>query len=172
VSPDGARLYVSEDTPNAVQVVSTTTNTVTATITGFDAPKSLALNSAGTLLYVVNENANTVSVVDTSTNTVTATITGFQRPTGVAISSSGGLLYVANSSSNLVSVVDTSNNTITTTIPGFSVPYGIALAPSAFPPPVPIEPSALLMLTGLLLLFGWHTLRGRMWLSGNGQRKG
>jgi YVTN family beta-propeller protein len=90
-------------------VVNTSNNTVTTTVTGFSAPKSLAFNPSGSLLYVANEAAGTISVLNTSNNTVANTIFGFNLPTGVGLSASGAVLYVSNEGNNNVSVLATSN---------------------------------------------------------------
>ena len=51
-----------------VSVIYTTTNTVTATITGFNAPAGLAITAAGDVLYVANSGNNTVQRVTVATN--------------------------------------------------------------------------------------------------------
>ena len=61
-------------------MISTATNTVTATIPVGDGPYGVAVSPDGTLAYVTNYYDNTVSVISTASNTVTATITGFNGP--------------------------------------------------------------------------------------------
>jgi YVTN family beta-propeller protein len=77
VTPDGSSIYVSDEGQNTVSVISTATNTVTDTITGFSAPSGIAINSAGTSVWVGNMGSTTVSVVDPATNTITGSISGF-----------------------------------------------------------------------------------------------
>ncbi len=54
-------------------MIDTATNTVTATITVGNGPRSVAITPDGALAYVTNFGADTVSVIDTATNTVTTT---------------------------------------------------------------------------------------------------
>ena len=55
-------------------MISTATNTVTATITVVNEPYGVAVTPNGAYAYVTNEAATTVSVISTATNTVTTTI--------------------------------------------------------------------------------------------------
>lgn len=77
VTPDGSSVYVSDEVRGTVSVISTATNTVTGTISGFSAPTGIAINSAGTTVWVGNMGNTTVSVVDPATNTITGSISGF-----------------------------------------------------------------------------------------------
>ena len=56
-------------------MISTATNTVTATVTVGSNPWGVAVTPNGAYAYVTNEGSDTVSVISTATNTVTATIT-------------------------------------------------------------------------------------------------
>jgi len=78
VTPDGSRVYVTNqlfDPASAtVSVIATATNTVTAYIpVGIEA-SGVAITPDGRKVYVVNTRDNTVSVIATATNTVIATI--------------------------------------------------------------------------------------------------
>ncbi len=84
VTPDGARLYVSNTFSNTVSVIDTATNTVIATVPVGTAPQTLAVTPDGTSVYVLNAASNTVSVIEISTNTVTATIP-ITTPFGIVI---------------------------------------------------------------------------------------
>jgi YVTN family beta-propeller protein len=78
VSPDGTKVYVTIFS-NAVSVIDTATNTVSATIPVGLSPEGVAVKPDGSKVYVANVNPGTVSVIDTATNTVIATI-----PVGMA----------------------------------------------------------------------------------------
>ncbi|MFZ0981061.1 MAG: choice-of-anchor D domain-containing protein, partial [Candidatus Acidiferrales bacterium] len=84
VTPDGARLYVSNTFSNTVSVIDTATNTVIATVPVGTAPQTLAVTPDGTSVYVLNAASNTVSVIEISTNTVSATIP-ITTPFGIVI---------------------------------------------------------------------------------------
>ena len=131
VSPDGTKVYVTNQNSHDVTVIDTTTNTKTATITGLGTrPQGLAVSPDGTKVWVANEDSNNVSVIDTTTNTVTFTITGLgTRPQEVAVSPDGTKVYVTNFTSNNVSVIDTTTNTVTATITVGNYPQGVAVSP-------------------------------------------
>jgi YVTN family beta-propeller protein len=72
ISPDGSRVYVTNNGPDTVTVIDTGTNTVVKTVTVGKDPLGIGMSPDGTLVYAANRN-DTVSVIDTSTNTVVAT---------------------------------------------------------------------------------------------------
>ena len=60
---------------NSVSVISTASNTVTATISVGLWPWSVAVSPNGAYVYVTSDYGNSVSVISTASNTVTATVT-------------------------------------------------------------------------------------------------
>jgi YVTN family beta-propeller protein len=78
VSPDGSKVYVTNDFSFSVSVIDTATNTVTATIplTVGSHPFGVAVTPDGSKVFVANEQSQpgSVSVIDAATNAVTATI--------------------------------------------------------------------------------------------------
>jgi len=69
VSPDGSKVYVTNDDASTVSVIDTATNTVTTIPLGSGAgPDGVAVTPDGSKVYVANEGLNTVSVIDTATN--------------------------------------------------------------------------------------------------------
>ena len=115
VTPNGARLYVTNFSHNTVSVIDTLTNQVIDTITVGQSPWGIAITPDGKRAYVANLSG-TISVIDTSTNTVIDTIADEDGPFGVAITPDGTRAYVANTLGT-VSVFDTSTNTLITKIP-------------------------------------------------------
>lgn len=122
VTPDGTRVYVTNNSHDTVSVIDTLTNTVVDTIIVGQSPWGIAITPDGTRAYVANRSG-TISVIDTSTNTVIATITDSAGPLGIVLTPDGARAYVSNALGS-VSVVDTSTNTIVTDIPvtDFPVP--------------------------------------------------
>lgn len=122
VTPNGARVYVTNFSQNTVTVIDTLSNTVVDTITVGQAPWGIAITPDGQRAYVANTSGS-ISVIDTTTNTVTTTITDSDGPFGVAVTPDGTRVYVSNGQGT-VSVVETSINTILTNIPitDFPVP--------------------------------------------------
>jgi YVTN family beta-propeller protein len=137
VTPDGSKVYVTNDGSNSVSVIATATNTVTTTITVGTAPFGVAVTPDGSKVYVTNAKRlgpGTVSVIATATNTVTATIAVGVTPGGVAVTPDGSKVYVANFNSKSVSVIATATNTVTTTVtdPSFNFPvaFGVFIQPA------------------------------------------
>ena len=138
LSPDGSKLYVKTDhqtqgntTASTVSVISTSTNSVIATITVGLAYQSYpsgpgsaqeVLSSNGNTLYVLNSQDGTISIINTSTNSIASTVSFPSQmiPTGIYLSPAGTKLYVLRDSySNTNGAVDTlstSTNTITNTV--------------------------------------------------------
>ena len=63
-----------------MSVISTATNTVTATVNVGTAPTGVAITPNGSFAYVSQYNSGSVSVISTATNLVTATVTEPQPP--------------------------------------------------------------------------------------------
>ena len=98
VTPNGEYAYVTDLCSGAVSVISTTANTVTATVAVGNYPVGVAVTPDGAYAYVTNDldGGNSVSVINTATNTVTATITVGNDPVGVAVTPDGAYAYVTN----------------------------------------------------------------------------
>jgi YVTN family beta-propeller protein len=96
VSPDGSKVYITNDNdnPGTVSVIDTATNTVTATIPVGVAPVGVAVSLDGSMVYVANFGSGTVSVITTATNTVIATIPIGPSPEGLAVTPDGSKVYV------------------------------------------------------------------------------
>ncbi|WSP66585.1 hypothetical protein OG466_35450 [Streptomyces sp. NBC_01240] len=69
-----------------MSVISTRTNTVTATIAVGDHPIGLSVTPDNRRVYVSDFSTGTVSVISTRTNTVTAGVAAGLFPVGVAAS--------------------------------------------------------------------------------------
>lgn len=144
INPAGTFAYVTNSNSTTVSVINIATNTVTATITGFDGPSGFAITPNGATAYVNNYggpegvqsgNGTTVRVVNLNTNTIVGPpITVGLAPAAVAVTPNGQFVYVANYTTGspgagTMSVIQTSNNTVVATIPGFSGPFAIAMTP-------------------------------------------
>ena len=79
ITPDGSRVYVTNQNSHTVSVINTATNTVVGLpITVGDDPSDIAISPDGTRVYVVNKGDSTVSIIDSDPasgtyNTVIAT---------------------------------------------------------------------------------------------------
>jgi YVTN family beta-propeller protein len=120
VAPNGT-VYVTNDSQNAVDVISAATNRVTRAIAVGQLPWQMAITSDGGTLYVADGDSDAVSVINTATNAVTNTIAVSGDPVSVALTPDGSRLWVGGDTSGNVSVIETSDGTI---VGSFAVGYG------------------------------------------------
>jgi YVTN family beta-propeller protein len=83
VTPDGSRVYVTNQDANTVSVIDPGRDIVTGTIGVGSGPVGVDVTPDGKKVYVGNGNSNGtsgVSVIDAATNTVVDTITTGQQP--------------------------------------------------------------------------------------------
>lgn len=117
LSPDGAFVYVTHQTPRGVVRVlrASDLETVTKVPLG-EGPFGVAVSPEGAYLYVTNlGNLNageTVSVIRTQDYMVVDTIKVGRLPVGVAFSPDGKEVYVACKGLNTVSVIDTATHQV------------------------------------------------------------
>jgi len=81
--------YIANTYSNTVSVIDVATNTVRATISGFDDPQGVAVSPDGRKVYVGNYGVGTagsMAVIDTATNAVTTiTDASFGGPVGIEV---------------------------------------------------------------------------------------
>ncbi len=138
ISSNGAYAYVADNAENAVLVINTATNKVTATIpvstVNGSAAIRLAVSPDGNHVYAVADGDN-LAVINTATNKVTATITLGGPPVAVAVSPDGSVVYVTTAgpgnvnAGSTVSVISTASNNVIQSIPIGSISEGIAVNP-------------------------------------------
>ena len=112
LSPDGARLFVSNWSAQSISVIDTATHQVVSRISAGHNPNDMVLTGDGRL-FVSNGNLNTVSVIDTSKSLVSETINVAlypsappeSTPNALAFDEKAKLLFVANADNNAVAVV-------------------------------------------------------------------
>jgi len=75
-------------------VISTATNTVTATINLGTHPDYVAVSPNGEYAYTTDEFNSSVSVISTATNAVTGTVNVGSHPFGVVVTPNGVYVYV------------------------------------------------------------------------------
>ncbi|MGW7575736.1 IPT/TIG domain-containing protein [Streptomyces sp. NPDC054765] len=130
ITPNGSFAYVANNGSSTVSVIDTTTNLVTATVTGLNGPIGVAITPDGNFAYVSNGSGSTVSVIDTSTNLIVGSpIAVGANPFEIAITPDGAFAYVANHGSGTVSVIDTGTNLSIATITVGTSPNGVAVSP-------------------------------------------
>jgi YVTN family beta-propeller protein len=118
-TPDGAFVYATEFIPGSdttttsVNMISTATNAVVATITVGSDPSGVAVSPNGSTVYVTNNTGGTVSVF--AAGSLTPTITTIPAgpagtapgPYSVAFTPNSAFAYVVNQFSNTVAVINT-----------------------------------------------------------------
>jgi YVTN family beta-propeller protein len=147
--PNGKYMYITNSAGSTITIVSTSSNTVSGLITGFDGPSGMAIvrlrnvsgpkqyrgyvNNYGAAGGVGSGNGTTVVQVDLTLNAIVgAPITVGLAPASVAPSHDGKSIYVinyvdGNIGTGTMSIIDVTTNTVTITIPGFSGPFGLAV---------------------------------------------
>ena len=111
-------------------MISTATNTVTATITVGSDPCGVAVTPNGEYAYVTNGAARFGLGDKHGYEYGDGDDNRWKRSCGVAVTPNGAYAYVTNSGSNTVSVISTATNTVTATITVGSDPYGVAVTPN------------------------------------------
>jgi YVTN family beta-propeller protein len=122
LTPDGRFAYVSMEVSNtgepgnSVEVVSTASHTVVATVTVGSTPTGLAITPDGKSVYVSNNGWSAVWVIGTDTNTVSATIATGRTPGSIAITPDGAFVWVTHYLDNSLSVIDNATHTVVNTV--------------------------------------------------------
>jgi YVTN family beta-propeller protein len=133
VSPDGSQLWVADTgpqtgpgSPTDIEVISTATDTVTATLPLPSAPEQVTFSPSGATVYVTT--AAGLWIFNAATDQVTGVIHGLGDPRGVAVSPDGSTVYVTNTVDNVVEVIDAATARVTGTIPVGELPWGLAVS--------------------------------------------
>jgi YVTN family beta-propeller protein len=126
--PDGAKLYVADESANILFVINTATDTVEATVGVCPNPKGMDFNSDGSRLFIVCNPD--VAIIDTANNSVSHSVSlpvVITSASDLAYSSSEDAVYIANYGDNLLLKVSAeANGTITGTIT-VELPYEITM---------------------------------------------
>jgi len=126
ITPDGSRVYVTNQSGGDVSVIDRSTNTVIATVPVGFGPFGIAISNDGTRAYVALRAS--ISVIDTSTSAVVATIPFLFNPLFLDFTPDGTRLYVTTVDSS-VGVIDAASNTVVVppSFLGVACPVGIVV---------------------------------------------
>jgi YVTN family beta-propeller protein len=130
VTPDGTKVYVANYSAHSVSVITTASNTVTATVAIGEGttgrPIALAVTPSSADVYVADQGNAQIDDITTSSDTVSKTITvpsmvdgnvaGGGDPNILAITPEGSKLYVASYTAGTVADIATSTDAVTKTI--------------------------------------------------------
>ena len=117
ITPDGARLVVTDQLADAVTVVDLATGALASTPVGHR-PYGVTLSADGARAYVANQGAQSVSVVDIAgaKPVVRGEVAVGTHPGRSVLSADGATLYVADGDSDSISVLDTATDAVTRTL--------------------------------------------------------
>jgi YVTN family beta-propeller protein len=95
VSPDGARLYVTNQALNGsnVKVIDTATNTVIGTIPTGQVPRAIDITPDGAVAYVAVQEAGVVSAISTASGAIVGSVPAGTRPLDVRVLPNGARVY-------------------------------------------------------------------------------
>jgi len=110
------RAFVVLTSLGRVEVLTTDTLELVATIAVESEPYSIAISPNGLVAYVSNNASSSVSVISVTSATLIRHIPVQSGPRGMAFSKDGRFLYVANSASGSISVIATATNAVVDTI--------------------------------------------------------
>ena len=141
VSPDGKKIYVSNEWSDTVSEIDAATFQVQRTLPSGWGPIGLTTDRSGKFLYVANSIGNDVSVIDLTQGVELKRLASWRSPHNVALSRDGRHVYVANMLGHLgppneppvseLTVIDTQKQSVTQRIavPGVLELRHIAEAP-------------------------------------------
>jgi len=95
LSPDGARLFISNEDAASVSVLNVATGALEATVRVGNEPEGVRVSPNGKWVIVTNETGNSVTIVDAKTFVVQHTMSVGQRPRDVAFTADSGAIYVS-----------------------------------------------------------------------------
>lgn len=124
ISPDDRYVYIASAD---IEVLDTTTNTITNTIGGYYTPRGVAVSNDGKTLYVSNYGNGTVGITNISTEVTTYVAVG-TTPAGARLSPDNTMLYVPCYTPAKVYVINTTSQTVVTNITTQAGPRALAVS--------------------------------------------
>ncbi len=124
ISPDGLKVYVART--SGIDVISTVSNTITASIGGLAAPNDIVFKPDGTEAYV-RDTGTTLRRINVATDSLTgaAIAMGSTILPGLAITTTGIPKVYATTANGDVLAVSTVTNLVVATIAGVGQPNGL-----------------------------------------------
>ena len=105
ISPDGKRLFISNEDAASVSVVDLATGKISAKIPVGKEPEGARVSPDGRIVIVTSESGNSVAVIDSHTLKVLRTVEVGKRPRDVAFTPDGKVIYVTGESDSSLSKV-------------------------------------------------------------------
>jgi YVTN family beta-propeller protein len=132
LTPDGRKLYVSNEETSEVTVVDMKTGSALRSVKVGDEPEGVTVAPDGRTVWVTCESSNEVHVLATGSDAVIARIATGVRPRAVAFTPDGKRAFVTTENGGTVDVVDTKTYVRVASIRTGEAarPMGIALSPN------------------------------------------
>jgi YVTN family beta-propeller protein len=106
LSPDGARVYVSNEDAAEMSVVDMATGAVQSRVKVGEEPEGVTTRPGGREVYVTCEGDGEVVVIDTASGKIAARLKSGLRPRAVAFTADGATAFITNENDATVTVVD------------------------------------------------------------------
>ena len=131
LSPDGARLYVSNEDAASASILEPNTGKLVATVPVGTEPEGVAVSPDGKLVFVTAETSNNITAIDPLNGKVLFHIAVDKRPRDMGFLPDGSKLYVSAEVGGTVSVIDIAKRRRVAVIPfpEGSRPMGVKVAP-------------------------------------------
>lgn len=131
LSPDGSRLYVSNEDAATASILEPATGKLVATVPVGTEPEGVSVSPDGKLVFVTGETSNNITALDPQTGKILFHVTVDKRPRDLAFLPDGSRLYVSAEVGGTVSVIDMAKRERIAVIPmpEGSRPMGVKVAP-------------------------------------------
>lgn len=139
ITPDGSKLFVTDQDGSDTYAISTALNTIIATIPVGNGPGVVTISPNGLAAFVGDLNDNLVTPINIAANTAGTAIslpagsTGVADTFGLAVTPDDSTLYVADGENNQIDPITISTGVVGTPIPVGSIPDWIAITPDQAP---------------------------------------
>lgn len=110
VTPDGKRLWVSNEDAAQASLVDIEAGEVLRKVAVGNEPEGVGIHPSGKVVYVTNEAANSVSVLDIESGKPVAQIDTGERPRSVVFTRDGARAFVACENSHALTLIDASGH--------------------------------------------------------------
>jgi YVTN family beta-propeller protein len=138
ISPDGKRLYISNEDIGSASVVNISDGKVVSTFPVKEEPEGVAFSPDGKQVFVTCETRGEVCVIDTASNRQTAQFVVPGRPRNVAFSPDGLMAFIPSESKGAIHAINTKT---------FKTEKVIALPKGSRPMDVVFEPGSKRLIT-------------------------
>jgi YVTN family beta-propeller protein len=126
LSRDGQKLFVSNQGSNTIEVINTSTNSISGSITLSGALSEIHFNPDKSILYAAH--GSSISLINPATHSVIRTLTTSNASERFAVSPDDRYLLVVPAGMNGVEVIDVATNTIIKSIETGNDPAAVSIA--------------------------------------------